>query len=76
MVTLPAKLETPDTVKAEVPVLLLMELPVLMTNEPTVEVACKSRIEVPVSVNAPEFAPKVPAPLTVILPSEIVVPPV
>jgi len=76
VVTLPAKLETPDTVKAEVPVLLLMELPVLMTNEPTVEVACKSRIEVPVSVNAPEFAPKVPAPLTVILPSEIVVPPV
>ena len=76
MVTLPAKLEIPVTANTELPVLLVIELPPLMVNAPRVSDFCKSKIEVPAKVNELEVAPKVPAPLTEILPSAILVPPV
>ena len=70
-----AKVEVPLTTKLEVPELVML-LPLAITKSPTLNAACKSRVEEPVIVRLPAASPKVPVLATATAPALIVVPPV
>ena len=76
VVMLLASVEVPLTAKLEVPVLFVMLLPLAITKLPTLNAACKSRVEEPVIVRLPAASPKVPVLATATAPALIVVPPV
>ena len=75
VVTLPAKVLVPLTVRLDVPVLFVMAalLP-LITSDPTVTACCKSKVALLI-VKALRLLPKVPEPLKTMLPLLMVVAP-